>query len=163
MGFFHLYYRAVKLLGSDQRLGWILSFANVALACVLFAEPILFGRVIDALTQASNSTGSETWNAVWPLLILWIGFGLFTIACSTAVALFSDRLAHRRRHFVLGEYIEHVLHLPLAQQNKTHSGRLMKIMLQGVDSLWALWLGFFRDHLSSFLSLIVLIPIQLFP
>jgi len=162
MGFFHLYYRAVKLLGSDQRLGWILSFGNVALACALFAEPILFGRVIDALTQASDSTRSETWNTVWPLLLIWIGFGLFTIVCSTAVALFSDRLAHRRRHFVLGEYVEHVLHLPLAQQTKTHSGRLMKVMLQGTDALWWLWLSFFREHLAAIFSLIILIPIALY-
>jgi ATP-binding cassette subfamily B protein len=162
MGFFHLYYRAVKLLGSDQRLGWILSFGNVALACVLFAEPILFGRVIDALTQASDSTRSETWNTVWPLLLIWIGFGLFTIVCSTAVALFSDRLAHRRRHFILGEYVEHVLHLPLAQQTKTHSGRLMKVMLQGTDALWGRWLSFFREHLAAIFSLIILIPIALY-
>jgi hypothetical protein len=53
MGFLHLYYRVVKLLGSDQRLGWVLSFANVSLACVLFAEPIIFGRVIDCLLYTS--------------------------------------------------------------------------------------------------------------
>jgi ATP-binding cassette subfamily B protein len=38
----------------------------------------------------------------------------------------------------------------------------MKVMLQGTDALWRLWLGFFRDHLSSFISLIVLLPISLF-
>lgn len=162
MGFFHLYYRALKLLGSDQRLGWVLAFANVALACVLFAEPILFGRVIDALSNAPNSPGSATWDAVWPLLTIWIGFGLFTIICFAAVALFSDRLAHRRRHIVLRNYVEHVLHLPLAQQTKTHSGRLMKIMLQGTDTLWWLWLSFFREHLAAIVSLIILIPVALY-
>ena len=162
MDFFPIYYRAVKLLGSDQRLGWVLSLANVALACVLFAEPIIFGRVIDALSRSTNLPSFEIWNTVWPLLVIWIGFGLFTIVCSTAVALFSDQLAHRRRHFVLGEYVEHVLHLPLAQQTKTHSGRLMKIMLQGTDTLWWLWLSFFREHLAAMISLIVLIPIALY-
>jgi ATP-binding cassette subfamily B protein len=162
MGFFHLYYRALKLLGSDQRLGWLLAFANVALACVLFAEPILFGRVIDALSNTPNSPSLSTWNAVWPLLTIWIGFGLFTIFCFAAVALFSDRLAHRRRHTVLRNYVEHVLHLPLAQQTKTHSGRLMKIMLQGTDTLWWLWLSFFREHLAAIVSLIILIPVALY-
>jgi ATP-binding cassette subfamily B protein len=99
---------------------------------------------------------------VWPLLLAWIGFGLFTIACSTAVALFSDRLAHRRRHAVLSAYVEHVLHLPMAQQTKTHSGRLMKIMLQGTDALWWLWLCFFRDHLAAIVSLIILVPVALY-
>jgi ABC-type multidrug transport system fused ATPase/permease subunit len=62
----------------------------------------------------------------------------------------------------LEEYIEHVLHLPLAQQTKTHSGRLMKIMLQGTDALWWLWLSFFREHLAAIVSLIILIPIALY-
>lgn len=162
MGIFHIYTRALDLLGTDRRLGWVLAFANVALACALFAEPILFGRVIDALSLAPRSAGSETWLMVWPLLLAWIGFGLFTIACSTAVALFSDRLAHRRRHAVLSTYVEHVLHLPLAQQTKTHSGRLMKIMLQGTDALWWLWLCFFRDHLAAIVSLIILVPVALY-
>ena len=162
MGIVHLYARALDLLGPDRRLGWVLAFANVALACALFAEPILFGRVIDALSLAPRSAASATWLMVWPLLLAWIGFGLFTIACSTAVALFSDRLAHRRRHAVLSSYVEHVLHLPLAQQSKTHSGRLMKIMLQGTDALWWLWLSFFRDHLAAIVSLIILVPIALY-
>ena len=162
MGFLHLYYRALKLLGSDQRLGWILAFANLTLACALFAEPILFGRVIDALSRTPSVAGSAAWEAVWPLLTIWIGFGLFTIACSTAVALFSDRLAHRRRHVILGKYVEHVLHLPLAQQTRIHSGRLMKIMLQGTDTLWWLWLSFFREHLAAIVSLIILIPVALY-
>ena len=162
MGIVHIYSRALDLLGSDRRLGWMLAFANVALACALFAEPILFGRVIDALSLAPGSTASATWLMVWPLLLAWIGFGLFTIACSTAVALFSDRLAHRRRHAVLSAYVEHVLHLPMAQQTKTHSGRLMKIMLQGTDALWWLWLCFFRDHLAAIVSLIILVPVALY-
>ncbi|MFZ4118820.1 MAG: glucan ABC transporter ATP-binding protein/ permease [Polynucleobacter sp.] len=162
MGIVPIYTRALDLLGSDRRLGWMLAFANVALACALFAEPILFGRVIDALSLAPHSAASATWLMVWPLLLAWIGFGLFTIACSTAVALFSDRLAHRRRHAVLSAYVEHVLHLPLAQQTKTHSGRLMKIMLQGTDALWWLWLCFFRDHLAAIVSLIILVPVALY-
>ena len=162
MGIVRLYSRALDLLGPDRRLGWVLAFANVALACALFAEPILFGRVIDALSLAPRSAASATWLMVWPLLLAWIGFGLFTIACSTAVALFSDRLAHRRRHAVLSSYVEHVLHLPLAQQSKTHSGRLMKIMLQGTDALWWLWLSFFRDHLAAIVSLIILVPVALY-
>ena len=96
------------------------------------------------------------------LLAAWAGFGLFTIACGTLIALYADRLAHRRRHVVLTGYFEHVLQLPLSYHGNTHSGRLMKVMLQGTDALWGLWVGFFRDHLSSFISLLVLLPISLF-
>jgi ATP-binding cassette subfamily B protein len=35
-------------------------------------------------------------------------------------------------------------------------------MLQGTDTLWALWLGFFREHLAAFVSLLILVPLALF-
>jgi len=96
------------------------------------------------------------------LLFAWAGFGLFTIFCGTLNALFADRLAHRRRLAVLTSYFEHVLQLPLAYHGEIHSGRLMKIMLQGTDALWAFWLGFFREHLAAFVSLLLLVPLALF-
>jgi len=37
-------------------------------------------------------------------------------------------------------YFEHLLQLPLSYHGGSHSGRLMKVMLTGTDSLWWLWL-----------------------
>jgi ATP-binding cassette subfamily B protein len=162
MDFFRLYGRVLKKLGSDARLGWLLALANVALAVAQFAEPVLFGRVINVLAGAHGNGISGTWSNLWLLLILWVAFGLFTILCGTLVALYADRLAHRRRLVVLTDYFEHVLELPAAFHGEVHSGRLMKIMLQGTDALWALWLGFFRDHLAAFVSLLILVPLALF-
>ena len=59
------------------------------------------------------------------------------------------------------EYFEHILQLPLSFHGGIHSGRLMKVMLTGTDSLWGLWLGFFREHLAAFVSLLVLLPLSL--
>ncbi len=162
MKFIKLYTRALSLLGSDKKQGWYLAIANVALAMALFAEPVLFGRVIDTLGKVASNESLPVWSEVWPLLAIWTGFGLFTIFCSTLISLYADRLSHHRRHMVVSMYFEHVLQLPLAQQNTTHSGRLMKIMLQGTDALWWLWLSFFRDHLAAIVSLLVLIPIALY-
>ena len=103
MKFIRLYLRVLDKLGSDRRLGWMLALANVMLAMALFAEPVLFGRVIDTLSSIPSDQPAAIWAGVWPLLLLWTGFGLFTILCSTLVALFSDRLAHRRRHAIFGE------------------------------------------------------------
>ena len=70
------------------------------------------------------------------------------------VALHADRLAHRQRQAVLTNYFEHIMQLPLTFHTGTHSGRLMKVMLNGTDSLWRLWLGIFprafrRDHVAG--------------
>ena len=157
-----LYVRVLGLLSREARLAWFLAAANLALAAAQFAEPVLFGRIIDTLTGAQGRGGDEVWSQLVVLLSLWVAFGLFNIICSTLVALYADRLAHRQRHCVLSDYFEHILELPLAYHGDVHSGRLMKIMLQGTDSLWGLWVGFFRDHLAAFVSFFVLLPLSLF-
>ncbi len=162
MNFLRIYGRVLEMLGPDRRLGWFLAFANVALAMAQFAEPILFGRVVDTLGTAQAKGAANAWAELWPLLAAWVAFGLFTIVCGTLVALYADRLAHRRRHVVMTACFEHVFQLPLAFHGETHSGRLMKIILQGTDTLWGLWLSFFREHLASFVSLLVLLPLSLF-
>jgi len=158
----HLYGRVLALLGSETRLAWALALANMALASAQFAEPVLLGRIIDTLTGAQTQGAPPSWPQLVFLLAAWAGFGLFTILCGTLIALHADRLAHRRRQVVLTGYFEHVLQLPLTFHGNTHSGRLMKVMLQGTDSLWGLWLGFFRDNLASFISLLVLLPVSLY-
>jgi ATP-binding cassette subfamily B protein len=162
MKFIRLYARVLALLGTESRLAWALAIANVALASALFAEPVLLGRIIDALTGAQTRGVAPFWSELGILLAAWTGFGVFTIVCGALIALYADRLAHRRRHVVLTGYFEHVLQLPLSYHGNTHSGPLMKVMLQGTDALWGLWVGFLRDHLSSFVSLLLLLPMSLF-
>jgi ATP-binding cassette subfamily B protein len=162
MNFFKLYTRVLTLLGPEARLGWILAGANVALAAAQFAEPVLFGRIIDTLVRAQAASVAPSFTDLTPLLAAWVGFGLFTIVCGVLVALHSDRLAHRRKQTITTMYFEHVLQLPLSFHGGSHSGRLMKVMLTGVDALWTLWLSFFREHLAAFVALFVLLPLSLF-
>jgi len=151
-----LYIRVLELLGKEARLGWILAAANLLLAAAQFAEPVLFGRIVDTLSGKSAN------GSAWPLLGAWAAFGLFTILSSAWVALQADRLAHRQRQAVLSSYFEHILQLPMTFHTGNHSGKLMKVMLGGTDALWRLWLGFFREHFAAILSVAVLLPLALY-
>ena len=162
MSTLRLYARVLGLLGSEIRLGWLLAFANVLLAGAQFAEPVLFGRIIDSLAHAQGGGSALSWTKLLPLVGAWVGFGLFMIVCSALVALHADRLAHRQRQVILTEFFEHVLELPLSFHGATHSGRLMKVMLSGTDTLWGLWLGFFREDLVALASILVLVPMSLY-
>jgi ATP-binding cassette subfamily B protein len=156
MSLLRLYTRVLELLDKEARLGWILAVGNLLLATAQFAEPVLFGRIVDALSGKPAATSA------WPLLGAWAAFGLFTILSSAWIALEADRLAHRQRQAVLSSYFEHILQLPLTFHTGTHSGRLMKVMLNGTDALWRLWLGFFREDFAAILSVVVLLPLSLY-
>jgi ATP-binding cassette subfamily B protein len=162
MSLLRLYGRVLVLLGPEARLGFYLAIANCLLAGAAFAEPVLFGRIIDALAGSQAKGAIAAWSDMFPLVAAWVGFGLFTIVCGVVVALHADRLAHRRRQAVLTNFFDHVLQLPLSFHHTAHSGRLMKIMLSGTDALWLLWLDFFRDSYAAAVSLAILLPLSLY-
>lgn len=162
MQFFSVYLRVLRQLGSERNLAIMLAIANLALAGAQFAEPILFGRIIDLLANAQAQARTLQWSDLIPLLGTWVGFGLFTIAAAVLVALHADRLSHRRRLAIMAEYFEHVLHLPLGFHSATHSGRLLKTMLDGASGMASVWLSFFRENCASLVALFVLLPMSLF-
>ena len=133
MSLLALYARVLGELGPEKRLGVVLALANILLAAVAFAEPMLFGALIDRLTTIQSSGGKLTWSAIDLLIFAWVGFGLANIGLGVFVALHADRLAHRRRLAVMATYFEHALTLPLAYHTQTHSGRVLKVMLDGAS------------------------------
>src|SRR5215475_9325394 len=162
MSLLHLYARALSLLGPETRLGLYLAIANFALAGAQFAEPVLFGRIIDTLAKPQANGGAAAWSDLLVLVAAWVGFGLFTIVCGVTIALHADRLAHRRRAAVLTVFFDHALQLPQSFHHTAHSGRLLKIMLAGTDALWGLWLNFFRESFAAAASLAILLPLSLY-
>ncbi|HMO28412.1 glucan ABC transporter ATP-binding protein/ permease [Enterovirga sp.] len=162
MWMIRLYSRVLWQLGSDLRIGAVLALANIALAVATFAEPILFGKIIDLLSQSASAPAPISFGTVLPYILAWVGFGLFTIAAGVLIGLHADRLSHRRRLAVMATYFEHVLELPLAFHTSTHSGRVLKVMLEGSTGMSWLWLGFFREHFAALVSLCVLLPLTLF-
>jgi ATP-binding cassette subfamily B protein len=161
MHFIRLYGRVLRLLGADRWVAIGLAFAALALAGLQFLEPVLFGRVIDLLARSDGLSVDALWAEALALLALWGAVGLSAIGANVAVALLSDRMAHRNRLFVMARYFEHVLSLPLSFHGDTQSGRLMKVMLVGADNLFGLWLSFFREHLTTFIAALVLLPMTL--
>ena len=162
MSFIALYVRVLRQLGQETRLAAILTAANLVLAIAQFAEPILFGSIVNTLANAQGAGHAPAYADLAPPMLGWAGFGLFTIAAGALIALHADRLAHRRRLGTIAEYFEHVLHLPLSFHSEIHSGRMLKVMLEGAASMSGLWLTFFREHCASFVALFVLLPLTLF-
>ncbi|HEX7370112.1 MAG TPA: glucan ABC transporter ATP-binding protein/ permease [Rhodanobacteraceae bacterium] len=152
MFLWRIYLRVLGLLAPERTLAIVLALANLALACVLFIEPILFGHVIDALgkPKAHNLT---------LLISAWALVGFGGVAMGVLVSLHADRMAHRRRMAAIRMFFRHVISLPLSFHRTHHSGRLQRIMHAGTDNLFTLWLSFFREHLTTLLAIVVMIPV----
>lgn len=161
MRFLSVYGRVLGLLRPERGVACLLAVANVALAGLMFLEPLLFGRLIDLLSQAPTLSAETLWAEAGKLLAVWAAVGIGGICANIAVALQADRLAHRNRLAAMSRYFQHALSLPLSFHGDIHSGRLLKVMLTGADNLFGLWLAFFRDHLSTFVTALVLLPLTL--
>ena len=162
MSFWRLYRRVVVLLAPERGLAITLVLANAALAAAAFLGPLLFGSIVDTLASSGERPRHETWQQILLLLGSWGLIGVASIGAGILVALHADRLAHRRRLAAISRYLEHVLQLPYAFHGTTHSGRQLKIMWQGADTLFGVWLSFLRENLATFVALFVLLPLTLF-
>ena len=149
MNLLKTYLKALALLAPEKRLASGLVLANVAIGLVQLLEPILFGRVVDALAGGK---------AAFPLIGLWAGLGLFSILGGVVVAVAADRLAHRQRLSVLANVFERVITLPVAFHAERGSGTLVRTLLAGSDALFWMWLTFLREHLAALVSIGFLIP-----
>jgi ATP-binding cassette subfamily B protein len=153
MSLIRTYVRTLSLLASEGWLALGLVAANVGIALTLLAEPILFGKVVDALSGGA---------AAFPYIALWAALGLFGIIAGVTVAVAADRLAHRQRLSAMGTAFERSLTLPISYLAERGTGTMVRVILAGTDALFATWLTFMREQLSAFVSVLLLVPTAIF-
>jgi len=161
MSIIKIYMRVLGLLAPEKRLVALLVAGNLALAATQFAEPMLFGRIIDIMTRAQGRAEPLQWSELLPSVGAWAMFGLASIGGSMIIGLHADRLAHRSRLAVMSNFFDHVLNLPLSFHTNVHSGRLLKAMIESGTTMFGLWLSFFRENCSAFVALFILLPATL--
>ncbi|HEX5600080.1 MAG TPA: ABC transporter transmembrane domain-containing protein, partial [Hyphomicrobiaceae bacterium] len=148
-----VYFRAIAQLASEWWLAAGLTFANVAIGIVQLAEPILFGKVVDALAQGTP---------VFKLISLWAVVGIFGIVTGVTVAVASDRLAHRQRLAAMSRAFERTLTLPISYLAERGTGATVRTIVAGTDALFATWLTFMREQLSAIVSVLCLVPTAIY-
>ncbi len=147
-----IYKRALAMLAPEKWLAMTLASAGIIIAAIQLAEPILFGRVVDALNKGEGA---------FPIIVLWAALGLFGTLAGVVVATFSDRLAHRRSLVILGDVFERAMTLPQSYHAARGSGAVIRNILSGTSSLFWLWLGAMRDQLTALFGIILLAPAAL--
>jgi ATP-binding cassette subfamily B protein len=149
MELIRIYWRAITLLAPEKRLAIALTIASVAIALVQLAEPILFGRVVDALSKQQSASG---------IIAAWAAIGLFGIIAGVVVSTFADRLAHRRRLAVMNDAFERAITLPLSYHAERGTGAVVSSISWGTDGLFWLWLRAMREEVTAIVSIVLLVP-----
>ncbi|TPE50141.1 glucan ABC transporter ATP-binding protein/ permease [Amaricoccus solimangrovi] len=147
-----VYLRSLGLLAAERGQAVLLAAASVAIAVAQLAEPILFGRVVDALASGADA---------FPTIGLWAALGLFGIVAGVVVSVSADRLAHRRRMAAMAGAFERAITLPIGYHAARGTGAVVRGILAGTDALFALWLAVLRNQLTAVVSILLLIPTAL--
>jgi ATP-binding cassette subfamily B protein len=149
LSIFRIYRRTLAMLATERWVTIGVMVSAAALAVMQLAEPILFGRVVDALSR-----GQEAFTTI----ALWAVLGLIGIVAGVVVSVFSDRLAHRRRLAAIAQGFEHAIILPISYHAEKGSGAVVRIILAGTDALFWNWLSFVREQSAALVGLNLLIP-----
>ncbi|KGF70806.1 cyclic beta-1,2-glucan ABC transporter [Hoeflea sp. BAL378] len=152
MSLLTIYMRTMRQLAEEGwRVGAICA-ANVALAVIMIAEPILFGEIIQSIANGTDLVSR---------IVLWAALGCFNIIALVLVARGADRLAHKRRSGVLTESFEQVMSMPMAWHHRQGTSQVLHTLLRAIETLFTLWLGFMRQHLATVVTLVLLVPTAL--
>ncbi|MBW8788591.1 glucan ABC transporter ATP-binding protein/ permease [Rhizobium leguminosarum] len=149
MTLFKVYARALRYLGVYKLRVSLVVVANIVLATITIAEPILFGRIIDAISGKGE---------VKPILFMWATFAVFNTIAFVLVAREADRLAHGRRATLLTEAFGRIISMPLGWHHQRGTSNALHTLLRACETLFGLWLEFMRNHLSTVIALALLVP-----
>lgn len=146
---FQVYTRALSYLSVYRFRVSSIVVANIVLAIITIAEPVLFGKIIDAISSKG---------AVTPMLLMWAGFGVFNTIAFVLVAREADRLAHGRRASLITEAFGRIISMPLSWHSQRGTSNALHTLLRACETMFSLWLEFMRTHLATAIALVLLVP-----
>ncbi len=144
-----VYMKALRYLAAYRIKVSLVVVANIVLDVITIAEPVLFGRIIDAISEKRDAKN---------ILILWGCFGVFNTIAYVLVAREADRLAHGRRADLLTESFGRIISMPLSWHQQRGTSNALQTLLRASETLFGLWLEFMRTHLATAVALVLLVP-----
>jgi ATP-binding cassette subfamily B protein len=148
---FTAYRRGLAQLRAEAPAAALVLAANLTLGALALLDPILFGRVIGALSRPGGH--------VWSYIGGWASLSVLSVAAGVTASVFADRVAHRRRLAAMTRAFDNAITLPIARVAARGTGKLMQTVFAGGEALFQLLLGFMREQLPALFALALLFPV----
>jgi ATP-binding cassette subfamily B protein len=145
------YRRGLAFLAAEAPLAAVVIVANLVLGALALLDPILFGRVIGALSKPHGDA--------WGYIAAWASLSVVSVAAGVVVSALADRIAHRRRLAAMTAAFDNAITLAPVRVAERGAGKLMQIIFAGGENLFRLLLGFMREQLTSIFALALLVPV----
>ena len=153
MQLIRIFLRVLRIGRGERWLPLIFVASGIGIGCAQILEPVLFGRVIDALAKEKQFA---------EYVGLWIGLGSVNVFLSIFLSIASDRYAHRQRLKAMEMAFERTISLPYRYHSLHGSGRVVRTIQTGSDLVFHVVLSFFRENLIALGSVVILVPMAFF-
>lgn len=147
---FSIYRRALSCLAEERRRAAVIVGSNLLLGVLALLDPIVFGKVVGSL-----GSGAPTWRYI----AAWAGLSALGVVAGVTASIVADRLSHRRRLRAMTEAFDNAVTLPGAKIAERGTGRVVRIISAGGDSLFWVLLGFLREQMPALFALVLLVPV----
>lgn len=148
------YLKSLKLIIKEEK-GLAI---GIIIACFLLSiftliEPFFFKEVIDGLINLTEI------NEILGIFSIWVVIVLVNILFLIGISLLASFIANKIYHKLWIRTFNHLMSLSIDFFQENKAGSVMRNFERGLDNLYMLHMGFFKNILINFLIIIILFPV----
>lgn len=148
------YLKSLKLIIKEEK-GLAI---GIIIACFLLSiftliEPFFFKEVIDGLINLTEI------NEILGIFSIWVVIVLVNILFLIGISFLASFIANKIYHKLWIRTFNHLMSLSIDFFQENKAGSVMRNFERGLDNLYMLHMGFFRNILINFLIIIILFPV----
>lgn len=148
------YLKSLKLIIKEEKgLAIGLIIACFLLSIFTLIEPFFFKEVIDGLINLTEI------NEILGIFSIWVVIVLVNILFLIGISFLASFIANKIYHKLWIRTFNHLMSLSIDFFQENKAGSVMRNFERGLDNLYMLHMGFFRNILINFLIIIILFPV----
>lgn len=150
------YLKSLKFIKEEKGLAIGIIIGCFLLSVFTLIEPFFFKNIIDGLINLEQSS------EMIKIFVLWTSVVFINISLLIGVYSFASFIANKIYHKLWIRTFNHLMCLSIDYFQENKAGSIIRNFERGMDNLYMLLMGFFRNILINFLIIIILFPVMFY-